>query len=91
MANLSATFKPLLCDERVKASSINVGGYYVASLEDDIYARVRVLEMFDSEVSCFLIDFGDEVQVGKDKIYQMQREFAKDQAQVRLKGIRSSI
>lgn len=80
--NLNKTYATFSKEESSNPRSINVGGFYVALVEEEVYVRTRILETYDKDVSCFLIDFGDELIVSKDKIYEMRREFAKDQAQV---------
>lgn len=60
---------------------INVGSFYVALIEDT-FLRVRVLETTQTDVNCFLIDFGDDVTVNKTKIYPLTQDLAKIQAQV---------
>lgn len=63
------------------AIDVKSGGYYCV-LVDGMYCRVRVLEVFEKNVNCFLIDYGDEHLVLKDAIYQLDTQFSKQQAQV---------
>lgn len=73
----------------LNATEISVGGYYVVKTEN-LWHRVRILEVTSSEVICFCIDYGDEYVLPKDSVYQMRREFAIEQAQAfvcRLEGL----
>lgn len=73
----------------LQAKEISVGGYYVVK-SDNLWFRVRILELTPSEVNCFCIDYGDEYQIPKDCVYEMKREFAIEQAQAfvcRLEGL----
>lgn len=81
--NMNKTYTSIINDPNAKSKNINVGGYYVTLIDDD-FVRTRILEVNDekNEINCFLIDFGDELIVPKEKIYEIKREFAKDQAQV---------
>ena len=60
---------------------VKSGGYYCV-LVDGMYCRARVLEVLEKNVNCFLIDYGDENLIQKDAIYQLDRQFSKQQAQV---------
>lgn len=66
---------------KYKAENIKQGGYFIVH-SDDLWLRVRVLDVNDKEVNCFCIDTGDELTVAKDQVYQLKREFAREQAQV---------
>ncbi|XP_057667390.1 tudor domain-containing protein 7 isoform X1 [Diorhabda carinulata] len=75
--------------ESLRAPVVNRNGYYVASYEYGWY-RVRAVEVDEKTVLCFYIDFGDEIVLPIDKIYQLKREFAVCQAQAfvcRLAGL----
>lgn len=75
--------------ESLKATKLQFGGYYVVK-SDSLWFRVRILEITDTEVNCFCIDYGDEYSTSKDNVYQMKREFAIEQAQAfvcRLEGL----
>nr|CAH7723418.1 unnamed protein product [Callosobruchus chinensis] len=64
----------------LKPDNITKDCYYAAQYDASWY-RVRVVETNDAEVSCFLIDFGEEIAIPKKDIYQLKREFALSQAQ----------
>nr|CAI5823977.1 unnamed protein product [Callosobruchus analis] len=64
----------------LKPDNITKNCYYAAEY-DASWHRVRVLEINDTEVTCFLIDFGEEIAIPKKDIYQLKREFAISQAQ----------
>lgn len=73
----------------LKAKVLTPGGYYIAEWINTFF-RVRILEIFDMEVRCFFVDFGDDYNLSKDSLYVMKREFARDQAQAficRLAGL----
>lgn len=73
----------------LKPEKISVGGYYIVK-SDNLWLRVRILEVTPTEVNCFCIDYGDEYLIPKDNVYQMKREFAIEQAQAfvcRLEGL----
>lgn len=75
--------------DSLRAIIINQNGYYIAEYDDGWY-RVRAIDVTDTHVSCFYIDFGDEIVLPKDKIYQLKREYAICQAQAfvcRLAGL----
>lgn len=61
--------------------SIDVGGYYIA-LYDNIWSRVRVFDVQDDLVNCFCIDSGDELRVRTKNLFRLERQFAREQAQV---------
>lgn len=72
-----------------KTENIKQGGYFIVKI-DDVWLRVRILDVKDTEVNCFCIDTGDELTVSKDNVYQLKRDFAIEQAQVfvcRLAGL----
>ncbi|XP_074027084.1 tudor domain-containing protein 7 tapas isoform X2 [Leptinotarsa decemlineata] len=54
--------------------------YYVTQIENFWY-RIRAITNVEGEVSCFLIDYGDEMIVPIDKVYELRKEFALSQAQ----------
>ncbi|XP_018321654.1 tudor domain-containing protein 7 isoform X2 [Agrilus planipennis] len=64
-----------------KPNAISIGGFYVALFDKNCWVRVRVLDLYDEEVNCFFIDYGDECLIPKSNIFQLEREFAKEQAQ----------
>lgn len=65
----------------LKAETITEAGYYVTNY-DNMWVRVRAVAISEKEVHCFFIDYGDEMAIPKDNIYQLKREFALSQAQV---------
>lgn len=65
---------------------INTGGFYIAFC-DDMWCRIRALQVFEKEVMCFFIDFGDEYLIPKSQLFVLNRRFARHQAQVKLKRI----
>lgn len=81
--NMNKTYANVINDRKAIASNINVGGFYVALIDDD-FIRIRISEMNDDkdEINCFLIDFGDELLIPREKIYDIKREFAREHAQV---------
>lgn len=75
--------------ESLRAPIVNCNGYYVAYYEYGWY-RIRAVEVKENTVLCFYIDFGDEIVLPIDQIYQLKREFAVCQAQAfvcRLAGL----
>ncbi|CAG9821429.1 unnamed protein product [Phaedon cochleariae] len=66
--------------DSLRAEKINAAGYYVTEFESQWY-RVRAVAVGESDVSCFFIDYGDEMFVPNDSIFKLKREFAKSQAQ----------
>ncbi|CAH1996525.1 unnamed protein product [Acanthoscelides obtectus] len=64
----------------LKPDNITKNCYYAAEYEGTWF-RVRVLETNETEVMCFLIDFGEEIAIPRKNIYQLKREFATSQAQ----------
>lgn len=73
--------KEIASSKPVPPDAVSVGSFYVALLENT-YLRVRVLDTTQTDVNCFLIDFGDDVTVNKRNIYPITRNLAKIQAQV---------
>lgn len=69
-------------ENNLRPDVILPGGYYVAK-SDINYYRVRALEVTEKEVNCFLIDIGDETFIPKEDVFELRREFAVAQAQVR--------
>ncbi|XP_072387591.1 tudor domain-containing protein 7-like isoform X1 [Diabrotica undecimpunctata] len=75
--------------ENLHAVNINPKGYYVANFNNNWF-RVRAIDVNETSVKCFYIDFGDEVTLPKEQIYQLKREFAFCEAQAfvcRLAGL----
>uniref|UniRef100_A0A6P7FEB4 Tudor domain-containing protein 7-like isoform X2 n=1 Tax=Diabrotica virgifera virgifera TaxID=50390 RepID=A0A6P7FEB4_DIAVI len=75
--------------ENLHAVNINPKGYYVANFNNNWF-RVRAIEVNETNVKCFYIDFGDEVTLLKEQLYQLKREFAFCEAQAfvcRLAGL----
>ncbi|XP_018566265.1 tudor domain-containing protein 7 isoform X2 [Anoplophora glabripennis] len=66
--------------EVLKAQVITEAGYYVTNYEN-MWVRVRAVGISEKEVHCFFIDFGDEMSIPTDNIYQLKRPFALSQAQ----------
>ncbi|KAG5886984.1 hypothetical protein JTB14_024203 [Gonioctena quinquepunctata] len=64
----------------LKAVSVTAAAYYVTEIEKSWY-RIRAISVSDTEVYCFLIDYGDEMVIPRDQVYMLQREFALSQAQ----------
>lgn len=78
-----------LHSEELKAQTITKDGYYVTSYET-MWVRVRAVAVSETDVHCFFIDYGDEMAVPIDNMYQLKREFALSQAQAfvcRLAGL----
>nr|XP_022902802.1 tudor domain-containing protein 7 isoform X1 [Onthophagus taurus] len=69
---------------------ISEGGYYAIFLEVYHWCRVRVIETNGSKINCFLIDYGDELEVDEEQVFLLDPKFARRQAQAfvcRLAGL----
>ncbi|KAJ8954659.1 hypothetical protein NQ314_007059 [Rhamnusium bicolor] len=69
-----------LNESTLKIETITEAGYYIAKYDNTWY-RIRAVAVYDTEVHCFFIDYGDEMAIPKSNIYHLKREFALSQAQ----------
>lgn len=67
----------------LKVEKVTEGAYY-ATKYDDWWCRVKIIKQEGENVLCFFIDYGDEILVPLNTIYQLKREYALFQAQVRV-------
>lgn len=65
----------------VRCKRVNCSGFYVVYYEK-VWCRVRAIEVCEDCVLCFFIDFGDEQWISYQDIYKLERQFARQQAQV---------